>query len=149
MLAKSAENAPGDQIINRLSKPPNHFVLANICRRLNSCLATVGIIAFLDADSVPAADWLASLLAPLADPDVGAATGIRWFVPPPPQLAASSLEPPATLRQFAGYRRHSRGWSFRKRQDPLLARRMTGLFRATGGAVPAHATGPPPGKGSS
>jgi cellulose synthase/poly-beta-1,6-N-acetylglucosamine synthase-like glycosyltransferase len=41
----------------------------------------VEIIAFLDADSVPAADWLASLLAPLADPNVGAATGIRWFVP--------------------------------------------------------------------
>src|SRR5271166_5021535 len=41
----------------------------------------VEIIAFLDADCVPAVDWLATLLAPLADPNVGAATGIRWFVP--------------------------------------------------------------------
>jgi hypothetical protein len=42
----------------------------------------VEVVAFIDADSVPAADWLRALVLPLADPRVGASTGIRWFAPP-------------------------------------------------------------------
>jgi cellulose synthase/poly-beta-1,6-N-acetylglucosamine synthase-like glycosyltransferase len=41
----------------------------------------VEIIVFLDADAIPNPDWLRSLVAPMADPNVGAATGIRWFTP--------------------------------------------------------------------
>lgn len=41
----------------------------------------VAVVAFLDADSVPAADWLRVMVAPFADPLVGAATGIRWAAP--------------------------------------------------------------------
>ncbi len=41
----------------------------------------VAVIAFLDADCVPAPNWLRELVAPFSDPRVGAATGIRWSAP--------------------------------------------------------------------
>ena len=39
------------------------------------------IFAFVDSDGRPSADWLANLVEPLANPDVGVATGFRWYVP--------------------------------------------------------------------
>ncbi|MBE9201830.1 MULTISPECIES: glycosyltransferase family 2 protein [unclassified Nodularia (in: cyanobacteria)] len=38
-------------------------------------------IAFVDADTIVHANWLRELVTPLADPNVGATTGNRWFVP--------------------------------------------------------------------
>ncbi len=37
--------------------------------------------AFLDSDSVPHRQWLRAMTAPLADPEIGAVTGFRWYVP--------------------------------------------------------------------
>ena len=37
------------------------------------------VLAFTDADCVPAADWLSELVAPLADPEVGLVQGRRFF----------------------------------------------------------------------
>jgi cellulose synthase/poly-beta-1,6-N-acetylglucosamine synthase-like glycosyltransferase len=39
------------------------------------------VLVFVDTDARVRADWLRSLIAPLADRSVGAATGYRWFVP--------------------------------------------------------------------
>jgi cellulose synthase/poly-beta-1,6-N-acetylglucosamine synthase-like glycosyltransferase len=39
------------------------------------------VLAFIDSDAVPGPDWLAHLVGPLADPQVGAATGYRWYHP--------------------------------------------------------------------
>ncbi|HVF27895.1 MAG TPA: glycosyltransferase family 2 protein [Pyrinomonadaceae bacterium] len=39
------------------------------------------VIVFVDTDARPRADWLRSLVAPLADEGIGATTGYRWFVP--------------------------------------------------------------------
>jgi ceramide glucosyltransferase len=36
---------------------------------------------FVDTDARPGSDWLASLVRPLQDRSMGAATGYRWFVP--------------------------------------------------------------------
>lgn len=41
----------------------------------------VEVVVLIDADSIPAPDWLRALVLALADPDVGAATGMRWFAP--------------------------------------------------------------------
>ena len=38
------------------------------------------VFAFVDSDARPSQDWLRSLAAPLADENVGAATGYRWFI---------------------------------------------------------------------
>jgi ceramide glucosyltransferase len=39
------------------------------------------VLVFVDADARPQVHWLRSLVAPLHDPLVGAATGYRWFIP--------------------------------------------------------------------
>ncbi|MBA3715179.1 MAG: glycosyltransferase family 2 protein [Pyrinomonadaceae bacterium] len=38
------------------------------------------VLVFVDTDARPRADWLRSLVAPLADENVGATTGYRWFI---------------------------------------------------------------------
>jgi ceramide glucosyltransferase len=39
------------------------------------------IYVFVDSDARPRKSWLRSLVAPLADKKMGAATGYRWFIP--------------------------------------------------------------------
>jgi ceramide glucosyltransferase len=39
------------------------------------------VLVFVDADARPQVHWLRSLVAPLHDPRLGAATGYRWFIP--------------------------------------------------------------------
>ena len=38
------------------------------------------VFAFVDTDARPTKTWLRDLTAPLRDPEIGAATGYRWFV---------------------------------------------------------------------
>jgi cellulose synthase/poly-beta-1,6-N-acetylglucosamine synthase-like glycosyltransferase len=39
------------------------------------------VLVFVDTDARPHPTWLQSLIAPLVDPELGATTGYRWFVP--------------------------------------------------------------------
>ena len=39
------------------------------------------VLVFVDTDARPGKDWLKKLVAPLADDDLGASTGYRWFTP--------------------------------------------------------------------
>jgi len=39
------------------------------------------VLVFVDTDARPDVDWLKSLVAPLSDERIGAATGYRWFIP--------------------------------------------------------------------
>jgi cellulose synthase/poly-beta-1,6-N-acetylglucosamine synthase-like glycosyltransferase len=39
------------------------------------------VLVFVDADARPQVDWLRSLVVPLHDENIGAATGYRWFIP--------------------------------------------------------------------
>jgi hypothetical protein len=39
------------------------------------------VVALIDADVIPYAGWLRDLVLPLTNPEVGATTGIRWFIP--------------------------------------------------------------------
>jgi cellulose synthase/poly-beta-1,6-N-acetylglucosamine synthase-like glycosyltransferase len=39
------------------------------------------VIVFVDTDARPSTDWLRQLVAPLADENLGASTGYRWFIP--------------------------------------------------------------------
>ncbi len=42
---------------------------------------SVRVVALVDADVIPYADWLRDLVRPLREPRVGAATGVRWYLP--------------------------------------------------------------------
>ncbi len=50
--------------------------------------AEAEIFAFVDSDARPSKDWLAALVAPLADENVGAATGYRWFISKKPTFGS-------------------------------------------------------------
>ena len=39
------------------------------------------VYVWLDSDTVPTADWLSNLTAPLENPEIGATSGIRWYAP--------------------------------------------------------------------
>ena len=44
------------------------------------------VLAFADSDGRVSRGWLRALVAPLAEPGVGASTGYRWFLPDPPDF---------------------------------------------------------------
>jgi len=48
---------------------------------LDEFFPDIEIIAFCDSDAQPQTDWLTNLVAGLADPEVGVATGYRWYLP--------------------------------------------------------------------
>jgi cellulose synthase/poly-beta-1,6-N-acetylglucosamine synthase-like glycosyltransferase len=54
-----------------------HNLLAAVRAVQSSC----EVLVFVDSDARPQGDWLRSLIAPLADEKIGAATGYRWFIP--------------------------------------------------------------------
>ncbi|MDT7806909.1 MAG: hypothetical protein QOJ70_722 [Acidobacteriota bacterium] len=53
----------------------------NLLAALKEVDETSEVFVFVDTDARPRADWLRSLVAPLAEEGVGAATGYRWFLP--------------------------------------------------------------------
>lgn len=55
--------------------------ITNHLAALAEASAQSQVFAFLDSDAVPHRTWLADLVSPLADPQVGATTGFRWYVP--------------------------------------------------------------------
>ncbi len=78
--------------IAALGKRPVHIVRAgragNRGEKVNNLLAAVAeagekfdVFVFTDSDGRPPRRWLARLVAPLADPALGAATTFRWLIP--------------------------------------------------------------------
>jgi ceramide glucosyltransferase len=55
--------------------------LNNLLCALKSVSPECDAFAFVDSDARVRPDWLRSLVAPLADPRVGASSGYRWYLP--------------------------------------------------------------------
>jgi ceramide glucosyltransferase len=53
----------------------------NLLAGLSAANPEAAVLVFADADARPAADWLRSLVAPLADGAVTVSTGFRWYLP--------------------------------------------------------------------
>src|ERR1044071_2081942 len=53
----------------------------NLCAAVREADAKSELFVFVDSDARPRFRWLRSLVAPLADEKIGAATGYRWFLP--------------------------------------------------------------------
>ncbi len=56
-------------------------IVHNLRRAVCEISRASEVLVFVDTDARPRADWLRSLVAPLADESIGAATGYRWFIP--------------------------------------------------------------------
>lgn len=55
--------------------------IVNLLAALEQLSPATQVLAFLDSDAVPHENWLASIVAPLENPHVGAVTGYRWYDP--------------------------------------------------------------------
>jgi ceramide glucosyltransferase len=53
----------------------------NLCAAVDKTDPKSEVFVFVDSDARPRARWLRSLVAPLADEQMGATTGYRWFIP--------------------------------------------------------------------
>ncbi|HBB87551.1 MAG TPA: hypothetical protein DC047_08050 [Blastocatellia bacterium] len=53
----------------------------NLRVAVSECDGRSEVFVFVDTDARPQAHWLRSLVAPLADEKIGAASGYRWFIP--------------------------------------------------------------------
>jgi len=60
----------------------------NLVAGVRATRMTSQVFAFADSDGRPGSGWLRALVAPLAQANVGAATGFRWFTPEPPSFWA-------------------------------------------------------------
>lgn len=52
-----------------------------LVQAINALDDSYEVVAFVDADVVPHSTWLRELVAPLADKQIGATTGNRWYIP--------------------------------------------------------------------
>jgi ceramide glucosyltransferase len=53
----------------------------NLCAAVDKTETKSEVFVFVDSDARPHTLWLRSLVAPLANEQMGAATGYRWFIP--------------------------------------------------------------------
>jgi cellulose synthase/poly-beta-1,6-N-acetylglucosamine synthase-like glycosyltransferase len=101
VFVTESQNDPAHITLSRLlnqsrrSTPPAWMVVAgearnqgqkvhNLCAAidtLNSIDRRVQALVFADSDARPGRNWLANLVAPLDDKQIGATTGYRWYAP--------------------------------------------------------------------
>lgn len=55
--------------------------MSSLIQAVSSLDDSYGVVAIVDADVVTHSHWLRDLVNPLADPEVGATSGIRWYMP--------------------------------------------------------------------
>jgi cellulose synthase/poly-beta-1,6-N-acetylglucosamine synthase-like glycosyltransferase len=53
----------------------------NLRRGVEAVDPAAKVLVFADIDVTPSPDWLCSLVAPLADPQITVSTGFRWYLP--------------------------------------------------------------------
>jgi ceramide glucosyltransferase len=60
--------------------------IQNLMAAVRAARKRTQVLAFADSDGRASRGWLRALVAPLAEPGVGASTGYRWFLPDPPDF---------------------------------------------------------------
>lgn len=53
----------------------------NLLRAVEAISDAAQVYVFADNDAMPSPNWLRSLVAPLANPDITVSTGFRWYLP--------------------------------------------------------------------
>ncbi|MBZ5618720.1 MAG: glycosyltransferase [Acidobacteriia bacterium] len=91
VVAHSAADIPAGVLPHRVrivlahgDDPNTGEKVQNLAAAVRAARKSSQILAFADSDGRVTRRWLRALAAPLAEPDVGASTGYRWFAPEPP-----------------------------------------------------------------
>jgi cellulose synthase/poly-beta-1,6-N-acetylglucosamine synthase-like glycosyltransferase len=79
VFRKGAKNVKSKLVISGVTKGESQKV-HNLREAVLNVSAESEVFVFVDSDARPAKVWLGSLIAPLVDEKIGAATGYRWFV---------------------------------------------------------------------
>jgi len=103
ILASSSDSAYSTvKRVVEHSKPPAHVIIAdrpqgcgekvnNLRVAIEQLPAEFEVLVFADSDGRPGRFWLRRMIAPLQDPDTGAATTMRWVIPNPQNFASALL----------------------------------------------------------
>ena len=140
VTARTASDIPPDSL------PPRATIVLGGARdemapvRIQNLLAGVRaarkrseILAFADAAGHVSANWLRALAAPLADPEVGAATGYHFYAPDPPDfwsLARSVWDAPIAGLLGAGDNPFAWCGSVAIRKEIFFELQIPGAWRA-------------------
>jgi len=93
------------------------------------------VFVFVDTDARPSPNWLRALVGPLQDPNLGATTGYRWFVPVRGGLASHLRSVwNAAIASALGERLEKNfcwGGSTAIRRETFYQRRVTEYWRGT------------------
>jgi ceramide glucosyltransferase len=91
VVARTAADIPPDVLPDRVKvvlahgdDPATGEKVQNLQAAVRAARKPSDVFAFADSDGRVGPRWLRSLVAPLAEPGVGAATAFRWFAPVPP-----------------------------------------------------------------
>ena len=101
----ASESDPAHEVLQRTaaaSKGKAHVVVAgaphacgekvnNLRTAMEQLPGEFDVVAFADSDGRPNRRWLTRLVAPLADPRLGAATTMRWYIPERKTFASALL----------------------------------------------------------
>jgi hypothetical protein len=55
--------------------------MSSLIQAVSGLDSSYGVVAIVDADVVTHPTWLREMVRPLADPEVGATSGVRWYMP--------------------------------------------------------------------
>jgi glycosyltransferase involved in cell wall biosynthesis len=93
LAAQSADDIPAGVLPARVRVVLSHGTASATSEKIQNLMAAVRaarkrsqVLAFADSDGRVTSGWLRALVAPLAEPGVGASTGYRWFLPDPPDF---------------------------------------------------------------
>ena len=93
VAAHSAADIPPGVLPARVKVVLAHNTKGDSAEKIHNLMAAVRaarkrtqVLAFADSDCRVTSGWLRALVAPLAEPGVGASTGYRWFLPDPPDF---------------------------------------------------------------
>ena len=92
-LSKPARTAGGAGRVRRNPQSPDTSLVVagisdargekvnNLLRGIEAVDQAAQVLVFADIDATPSPDWLRSLVAPLANPQITVSTGFRWYLP--------------------------------------------------------------------
>jgi cellulose synthase/poly-beta-1,6-N-acetylglucosamine synthase-like glycosyltransferase len=86
------KNKDGERVSSRIVIAGEAINCGQKVHNLSMAVAAIDprshLLVFVDTDARPQSNWLRSLVAPLSDERIGAASGYRWFIPERGSLAS-------------------------------------------------------------